>query len=144
MAYVGGSAGHASIWGVDVQERICRDRSREYEFSVRSRLEIVEETHTKDASKSKAELKAARLEERMQRKATELIEQIYKGDLTKAMTQTDIEGQLGVSGTEIKRVLGIVIGDGRLKVVPKAIEKNSRKFDGYMLGASLGATAWRP
>lgn len=136
---LGGSAGHASTWALDISEQIQADRKRAYTIETLARSEVLQalQEARKDASKSKADHKAEVLEARMQRKATELIEQVYKGDRSLALTQSDIEGRIAVSGSEIKRVLGIVIGDGRLKLAHKVIEKNGRKFDGYMLSDSL-------
>ena len=137
---IGGSAGHASTWTLDITEQIHSDRSREYTVNTQSRSEELQarQEARKDASKSKAEQKAEVLEARMQRKATELIEKVYKGDRSLALTQTDIEGRIGVSGEEIKRVLGIVLGDRRLGKVAKVVLKNGHKYDGYMLSDSFG------
>lgn len=138
---IGGSAGHCGTWGLDIEETFdTHYESVQYELTLRKGSEIREEVRaaTKSEQTSKADQKLARLEERMQRKASELIDQVYKGDRTLALTQSDIEGRISVSGSEIKRVMGIVLGDGRLKVMAKVIEKNGRKYDGYMLGDSLG------
>lgn len=137
---LGGSAGHASTWALDISEQFQADRMRAYTIETLPRSEVLQarQEARKDASKSKADQKAAVLEARMQRKATELIEQVYKGDRSLALSQSDIEGRIAVSGSEIKRVLGIVIGDGRLKLVQNVITKNGRRYDGYMLSDSLG------
>ncbi|MGN6545925.1 MAG: PriCT-2 domain-containing protein [Aureliella sp.] len=144
---LGGSAGHASTWALDIEETIHSDRSRDYEVATAPRSEVVQQRSEarKEQAKSKADQRAEALEARMQRKADELIENIYKGDRFLALTQNDIEGRVAVTGKEVTRVIGILINDGRLRKVPKGAEKNGRKYDAYMLGDSVGSGApWDP
>ena len=142
---IGGSAGHASTWALDITEQIHKDRSREYMIETLPRSDVLQarQVARRDTTKVKAEQKAEALEARMRRKASELIETVYKGDCRLALTQSDIEGRLAVTGGEIKRVLGIVLGDGQLRLVAKSVTKNSRKFDGYMLNSALPIEEWK-
>lgn len=136
---VGGSAGHAGQWALDIEETNTSITERQYSLKLESFSEVIEQQRNQrdNDQQDKSAKKAEALEQRMQRKADELIKNVYAQDYTMALTQSDIEGRLSVSGTEIKRVLGIVLTDKRLKLVAGSITKNGRKFDGYMLGDSL-------
>ena len=56
---MGGSAGHASTWGLDITEQIHSNRSRDYTVDTLPRSEVLYARHErrKEASKSKADQK---------------------------------------------------------------------------------------
>jgi len=84
--------------------------------------------------------KEAREQERIERKAEELIEQVFGKSKGLALTQTDIETRLMVSGEMAKSVVGFCLRNEWLVDAPKAVLKNGRKYDGYKLPDELVLT----
>jgi len=78
---IGGSAGHASTWALNISEHVHDDRSREYTIETLPRSEVLQARNDarKAASKSKGDKRAEALDLRMRRKAAELIEHVYNG-----------------------------------------------------------------
>lgn len=138
----GGSAGHASVWALDLSEQNASHQSREYSVEIRSRCEAVEESGQKrqEAAATRAEQKAKRDEERLKRKADELVSRVFAGDRTLALNHNDIELRLGgILRSEVKKVIALAVDDGKIKQVAGVIQRsNGQKYAGYMLSDALG------
>ncbi len=140
---IGGSAGHSATWGLDVSETFSTDfKAVEFEFSIRRGSEVREEARqvAKIEITSKAQQKADAEEARMQRKAEQLMN-VFRGDKTKAVNQSDVEAMLGLKNKEAKRVLAILTEAKRLAYIPLCVVRSGRKYDGYMLPGTLNLDA---
>lgn len=146
---MGGSAGHSGTWGLDIEETFDKHfEVVEYSMDLRPASDIRNEAKSEQAAtqESKAEQKARLADERIQRKADEIVTNLFKGDYTLALGQSDIGARLGVTNAELPKVLARAVDGGKLRLVPKCIKRaNKQKYDGYMLAGSLGATStWDP
>ncbi len=130
---VGGSAGHSGHWSLDVAEQRLECGGREYALAVapRSETQRKEAEDRKATSANKKELAAKATEDRMHRKAKDLIEKVFAKNPLDGLTKNDIEDRLGVSSKEAGRIIAICLESDQIKLAPKSIEKNGRKYDGY-------------
>lgn len=142
---IGGSAGHSATWGVDISETFDSRYSQvEYSYAVRKGNEIRNEAKAAVSeasivrSQEKADAKAQAALARLNRKADELINNVYKGDTVLALNQTDIEARLGLKVKDAQQVLSILTTSKRLVLVPKAILRaNGQSYGGYKLPGTL-------
>lgn len=141
---LGGSAGHASQWALDITELNSSPTDRQYGFEIESYGSCIEASkeQRKEAGNSKQEAKQVRQTERIQRKAKELIEVVYAKDMTLALTGNDIEARLqGVSSAESSKVVGYCLQEKWLVARQKCVTKNGKAFDGYMLPNTIFSAA---
>lgn len=140
---VGGSAGHAGQWALDIEETNTSITERQYGLNLQSHSEAIEQT--KDSRQRDRETKQQQREAseqaRLERKAAELIERVYSGDRTLSLTQNDIQDRLTVRKSDAGGIVGICLNNGTLKKVARSSIKNGKGYDGYMLSDSLEATS---
>jgi hypothetical protein len=133
---IGGSAGHASQWALDIEESNPEPSKRNYKLELESFGNAAKAARekAKDSAQSKSEEKERRQQERIERHAEILIRDVFKDDLFLSMGRNDIEARFtNLSGTEIGKVIGFCQSNQLLKSVPKSFQKNGRWFEGYML-----------
>lgn len=136
---IGGSAFAGSTLAVDIDERPDESGARTFTMTAVPAGEVRKakaQARGKDRVRAKDEADEA-LNARLRRKADQLIEQVYRREAGLSLSQNDIAARLSVSGQEGARVLGMLLNDGKLRLVPKSLQKNNTKYDGYMLSDSL-------
>jgi RecA-family ATPase len=124
---MGGSAGHASQWALNIDERNPSRTQREYYLDIRSRHEY-DQGNREEKKSSKVDKQEARdqaVNERLQRKANDLV--------TTGMTKTHIAERLRISNQDAGRVIGILLDEYRVKSVPRSVAISGKKYDGFFL-----------
>lgn len=142
----GGSAGHAGRYAIDIEERNISSTERKYQISLQSYREAIEEStgHKQAAKGSKSEEQDANHKARIDMLAKQLIENIYKGDVTLSLSRNDIRERLGCKSTEAGEVIGKCINCESLTLVRLSIQKNKQHYDGYMLKGTLFSAKGKP
>lgn len=140
---VGGSAGHAGQWALDIEETNESITDRSYQFDLQAFSEVVEQSKDSRLKERENRLQERQASElaRLERKAAELIERVYSGDRTLSLTQNDIQDRLAVRKADAGGIVGFCLNNGTLKKVPGSSIKNGKGYDGYMLSDSLGVTS---
>jgi hypothetical protein len=120
---VGGSAGHSSIWGVDVDEGVIRDdfSGRKWEVKVIRGDQIAVEKASERRQKRGEEVK---------RKIVEFLKGTPAGETTKAITTA-----IGVDKNPVGEAIKELVADGKLvpTKIPKKAGKGKVKHDGWKL-----------
>lgn len=129
---IGGSAFAGSTVAIDIDERTDDAGKRVYSISSQPAGEL-----RKAKVKQRGEQRAKVTEDRLDRKAIELIDKIYKSDLSLSLSKNDFQDRIGVPNGEAGKVIGKLINENRLRLVPLSLVKNGRRYDGYMLPESL-------
>ncbi len=131
---IGGSAGHSSQWALDIDEENDKER-RSYSITLQAKHEYDQGTREEKQSSQvdKRETREQAANERLQRKANDLVELVMKRDPTTGMTKTQIAERLRISNQDAGRVIGILLDDGRVKSVPNSVAISGKKYDGFYL-----------
>jgi AAA domain len=131
---IGGSAGHSSQWALDIDEENDQER-RSYSITLQAKHEYDQGTREERQSSQvdKREAREQAANERLQRKANDLVELVMKRDPTTGMTKTQIAERLRISNQDAGRVIGILLDDGIVKSVPNSVAISGKKYDGFYL-----------
>jgi hypothetical protein len=133
---VGGSAGHCSLWAVDITEgKRTNPGGRIWAVNVLPASTARQEAHEQEAAKADAKnnAKKERTAQGNREKAMGAFKQFPKGE-----TASQVRQRAGLSGEHFGPILGQLLAEG--VVVPCDVMKNSRAYSGYKLPTGTTGT----